>query len=43
MLSERNELESAIKLLREASDKEPTPDLMDKIRLLPGIVPASEG
>ena len=33
LLSERGEHDAAIKLLREALDKEPTPELTDKVRL----------
>lgn len=37
MLAERGELDAAVKLLNEALDKEPAPELTDKIRIRLGV------
>jgi cellulose synthase operon protein C len=43
MMSERGEHDNAIKLLREALDKEPNPDLTDKVRVRLGVSLQSKG
>ena len=43
LLGERGEHDAAIKLLREALDKEPSPELTDKIRRASGRLPAAQG
>jgi TolA-binding protein len=43
LLARRNEHEPAVKLLTEALDKEPTPELTEKVRLRLGSIHASKG
>ena len=43
LLSERGEHDNAIKLLREALDKEPNPDLTDKVRVRLGVSLQAKG
>jgi len=43
MLSERGEHDNAIKLLREALDKEPNPELTDKVRVRLGASLQAKG
>src|SRR5262249_26506923 len=43
LLRERNEFDQAIKLLREAIDKEPPPELTEKIRVSLGATLAAKG
>ena len=43
MLSDRGEHDAAIKLLREALDKEPNPDLTDKVRIRLGVSLQAKG
>jgi tetratricopeptide (TPR) repeat protein len=43
MLADRNDIDAAQKTLNEALDKEPTPELTDKIRLRMGAIHASKG
>jgi len=43
LLAERGELDPAIKLLREALDKEPPPELTDKVRIRLGICLTDKG
>ena len=43
LLAQRNEVDPAIKLLGDALDREPTPELTDKIRLRIGSIHANKG